>query len=122
MRVTIFQLLIAITVITGCSKSVEVTNSPAANLPIEVTPGTVVLSWKAPSLNTDDTPLNDLASYRVHYGNTSGIYSKSVDVGVVSNYTIKGLNSGTTYYFVVAAVNSSGVESDLSNEIAKSAP
>lgn len=74
-------------------------NSHAAN---------VNLSW---SPNTDA----DLAGYKVYYGTASRTYGTPVNVGIVSAYTLTGLNAGT-YYFAVTAYDSSGNESAFSNE------
>ena len=54
-------------------------------------------------------------SYRVYYGTAAGVYGAPVDIGNVATYTITGLNSATTYYAVVTAVNAGG-ESAKSNE------
>jgi len=75
------------------------TNSQAAN---------VNLSW---SPNSDA----DLAGYNLYYGTASRTYGTRVNVGIVSSYTLTGLNAGT-YYFAVTAYDSSGNESGFSNE------
>jgi hypothetical protein len=54
-------------------------------------------------------------------GTASGTYTKSVDVGNATSTTIS-LNPGTTYYFVVKALNAPGVESPASNEVSYLAP
>ena len=79
----------------------------------------VVLSWKPPTTNADDTPLNDLAGYNVYYGMTSGNYSESVDVGDVLTYQVNNLSTGVTYYFATTAYDTSGNESGYSNEMSK---
>ena len=79
------------------------------------------LSWDKPLTNTDGTALTDLAGYRLYYGTGAGTYTKTVDVGNVTTYTINTLAQGT-YYFAVKAVNSSGAESDFSNEAIKTIP
>lgn len=80
----------------------------------------VTLSWTPPTQNTDGTPLTDLAGYKIYQGTTSGTYPVVYDVpnpGVVS-YIVEGLADGT-YYFAATAYNTSGIESDYSNEVAK---
>jgi hypothetical protein len=37
----------------------------------------------------------------------------------ITTYTVTGLETGTTYFFVVTAYNSSGTESSFSNEVSK---
>lgn len=81
--------------------------------------GTAQLSWTAPTTNTDGTPLNNLAGYKVYYGTASRNYSQSANVGNVTTYTIPNLTDGTTYYFATTAINSAGVESGYSNEVSK---
>jgi hypothetical protein len=80
--------------------------------------GQATLSWNAPSTNEDGTPLTDLAGYKIYYGNTSGTYTKSLDVGNVTTYTISSLQTGT-YYFVATAYNTAKFESAYSNEVSK---
>lgn len=70
----------------------------------------VGISWIA---NTE----TDIAGYKVYYGNASGNYTQSIDVGPVINFVVTGLTPGQTYYFAVTAYNTSGVESTFSNEI-----
>ena len=77
----------------------------------------VNLSWDAPTINADGTPLTDLAGYNVYYGTFSGNYSQNIDVGNVLNYMVSNLESGIAYYFVVTAYDTSANESDYSNEV-----
>ncbi|MEW6417446.1 MAG: Ser-Thr-rich GPI-anchored membrane family protein [Nitrospirota bacterium] len=80
--------------------------------------GQATLSWDPPTTNADGTPLLDLAGYNVYYGNTSSNYSQIIDVGNVTAYTVANLNNGT-YYFAVTAYDTSGNESEYSNEVSK---
>ena len=77
------------------------------------------LSWDEPITNSDGTPLTDLAGYKLYYGTTSGSYSDNIDVGSVTTYQITNLTDGLTYYFAVIAYDTSGNESDYSNEVSK---
>src|SRR2546422_487134 len=72
----------------------------------------VTLAWDA---NTDP----DLAGYKLYYGNSSGSYQSSVDVGSVTSYTLPGLLDGQIYYFAATAYNLSLAESGFSNEVSK---
>ena len=99
----------------------------------------VELSWQSPTQNTDDSCLDAVQSYKLSYGVSSANYSSTVDLdlggGQVScvqsgfdnvcsapimscSYTIDSLEAGT-WYFALQAVDSSGVQSGLSNEVSK---
>lgn len=68
------------------------------------------LSW------SPDDPSNPIG-YKVYYGTRSRSYTKSIDVGKRTEYTLKGLEPAT-YYFAVTVYNSLG-ESDFSTEVSK---
>jgi hypothetical protein len=76
---------------------------------------TVTLAW-------DPSPDPEIAGYNVYYGSASGAYTNHVSVGNVTNATISGLLKGGTYFFVVTSYNTSGLESDPSNEISYAVP
>ena len=63
--------------------------------------GQVILDW---------TTLSGASSYTVYWDNLTGVSSSSTAITSVStdNYTHIGLDNGTTYYYKVVAVNSSG--------------
>ena len=77
--------------------------------------GTAVLSWTAPTQNTDGSALTDLAGFRVYHGTSPDALNEMTQLpGADSTtYTFNQLASGT-HYFAVAAYNISGVESALS--------
>jgi Fibronectin type III domain len=78
--------------------------------------GTATLSWTAPTDNSNGSPITDLAGYNIYYGTDPSNLTESISVAGASTttYVVTGLSSGT-YYFAVAAYNSEGVDSDLSN-------
>jgi hypothetical protein len=83
--------------------------------------GSVTLEWAPPQLNTDGSYAGDLAGYVIYWGTESGSYDQQVridNVGLTA-YVIDSL-SPATYYFAATAFNSAGVESDFSNEVARS--
>lgn len=92
--------------------------------------GQAVLTWHAPTLNTDGSTLDDLDHYEIAFGTTSGSYvttwpdeipassCTAVDDHTECTHTITGLGADT-WYFVVSAINSSGVASSYSNEATK---
>jgi hypothetical protein len=82
--------------------------------------GDVTLSWKAPTHNTNGTPLTNLAGYRVYYGQRSGQYTRTLSVPnrLLTSVGIEGLSTGT-WYFAVRALATNGAESTFSQQVSK---
>ena len=80
------------------------------------------LPLKAITLRWDANKEPDLAGYTVYSGTNAHTYNKSNYVGNVISNTPTGLIEGLTYFFAVAAKNTSGIESLLSNEISMTIP
>ena len=85
------------------------------------------ISWTPPTqrVNTSLPPLtnNDLKEYRLYYGTASGKYDHMVSIGTATeiDFTsteIQSLNlvPGGTYFAAVTYVDTTGLESGLSNE------
>ncbi len=86
--------------------------------------GSGTLTWDAPDTNANGTVLTDLAGYKVYYGTASGNYTEVKDVGNVTTVSIDelpGIQSGI-WYFAVTAYDTSGNESDYSNEVSTEIP
>ena len=84
--------------------------------------GNATVSWTPPTQNTDGSNLGaDLAGYRVYYGTSSRDYNNSLEIDNpgLSSVVVEGLDE-TTWYFVMTAVNTSGVESSYSEEVSLS--
>lgn len=85
---------------------------------------TITLTWNAPTLYTDNTPLplNDIASYTMYYGTAKGMYTQKVNnipnPGSTPVSWTLNLAAGT-YYFVVTATDTLGNESAASSELSK---
>lgn len=81
-------------------------------------PGTVTLTWQPPTQYSDGTPLTSLAGYDVYYGTASQSYSQSIKLTNpgLSTYVVQNLPAGT-YYFAVAAYDSTGALSSFSPEV-----
>lgn len=102
-----------LTVASGSiSKTVTITlkiNAPSSP--------SATLTWKANSET-------DLAGYKVYRSTISGRYEQANVVamlrGNVTSYQSTGLQSRTTYFFVVTAFDIAGNESGYSNEVSKS--
>lgn len=79
----------------------------------------VTVNWQPPTENTDGSALTNLSGYHIHYGTKPGDYTQTIAVSNpgLASYVVDNLSPGT-YYFTVAAVNSSGTESALSSEVA----
>ena len=94
----------------GVTKTVDVTLTLNA-----ASTSSATLTW-TPNTETD------MASYKIYQSTTQGIYGTAiatVPAGTAS-YTVTGLPLGSTYYFRITAVDSSGNESLPSNEVSKS--
>lgn len=68
--------------------------------------------------STDPT----VTGYNLYYGGASGNYTNMVNVGSATNFTVTGLSSYVTYYFVATTYNISGVQSPFSNEVSYTVP
>jgi hypothetical protein len=82
--------------------------------------GSATISWTPPTQYEDGSVLTDLAGYKIYYGNESGDYRTSIQIDNpgIAIYVVEYL-SPNTYYFVLTAINGSGVESQYSNEVRK---
>jgi hypothetical protein len=89
--------------------------SPQPALPPPST-GAVTLSWTPPTENTDGTTLMNLSGYHIYYGTSESSLSERIEVANpgVASYVINSLTPGT-WYFAVAAYNSSGYEGTNAN-------
>lgn len=86
--------------------------------------GKALLCWTAPTKNSDDSPIYDLAGYNVYWDTTSATLgtlsaSKAQVSGANSTtYTVTGLAPGD-WYFAVTAYDTSSNESVISNIVIK---
>lgn len=78
--------------------------------------GEARLSWAEVTERTDGTPVQ-VAGYRVYWGNEPGTHPSQATTAQ-TEYTVDGLGAGT-WYFVVTAFDSDGLESDPSAEVSK---
>jgi len=82
---------------------------PSASLAASVT-----LRWQA-----NQEP--DISNYNVYYGTQSRNYGLPIPAGNTTSYTIENLTEGTTYYFALTALDTSGNESGYSSEVVANA-
>jgi hypothetical protein len=100
---------------TTTSAIVTIQGDPATS-----SPGIATLSWAAPTLDTNGSPITDLAGYNIYYGKTSTTLTNAIAVNNPSSgsYVIRNLAPGT-WYFAVVAYNTQAVESSFSNIVTK---
>ena len=92
------------------SKTVAITLTVSAPATSSAT-----LTWNA-------VTASDLAGYKIYRATTSGGYGAPIATvqGNVTTYIAGGLQSGTTYFFVITSYDTTGNESAHSNEVSKS--
>jgi hypothetical protein len=113
--------LVLIASLAGCggggssgSSSGAISTTPPAPVtpaPAPVT-GFAELTWSAPTLNEDGTPLTNLAGYKVRYGQSVSALAQTLNVASpgTTSVRIDGLTAGT-WYFTLASYTNTGVES-----------
>jgi uncharacterized protein YxeA len=69
------------------------------------------------TLQWDPNSEPDLAGYKIYYGTASRTYGGPIDVGNVTQHTVRDLEPGIKYFFAATAYNEDGYESDYSNEV-----
>jgi hypothetical protein len=106
-------------IVISVSDATSSDSLPAYTLSVVQTAlGSVELSWKPPTQNSDGSPLMDLAGYKIYYRRNPGSYDQEISINnpSVTTYIVEQLNPAT-YYFAATSINSSGVESAYSAEI-----
>lgn len=116
MNLVKIHLLAILLLVTSNALAVD----PAPPFNLQTGSGWAKLSWVAPTENTDNSLLTDLAGFKIYYGTASGNYEKTIDIPNKdeTTYTLSGL-SKETWYFVMTAYNTSGIESAYSIEVFK---
>ena len=87
--------------------------APATTPPPPPPPPTSVSAVVAWDPNTE----SDLMGYKLYVGTSSGVYGAAIDVGNFTDYEVRNLEPGRTYYFSVTAYDLSGNESSFADEI-----
>lgn len=79
------------------------------------------MSWQIPTTRADGQPLTvgELAGYEIYYttDNPNVSVKYSVSSGTATSYDISNLAAGT-YYFAMAAIDTTGAKSTLSPVVA----
>jgi len=128
LQMTFKKLLIYTTFLVflnGCggSGSSSDNDSSAINSEVRTGPvgdGTALVSWTAPAENTDNSTLTDLAGFKIYFGIFPGEYDNSITVNNagLSSFLVENLGAAD-WFFVMTAINSSGIESVYSKEVFK---
>ena len=94
----------------------EITSDPTSP-PVTNPTGVVTLSWMPPTENTDNSALTDLSGYKIYYGESPESLPNIIVINNIglTEYVIDNLNTNTTYYFTITAINSSNTQSAYSN-------
>lgn len=92
---------------------VHTTQGAPFSVTVTADPGTgyAALRWEVPLSKVDGSPLDDLAGFRILYGQHADDLDKSVliDDPAVTSFEFTTLEPGV-WYFAVVAVNASGLE------------
>lgn len=83
--------------------------------------GSSTLTWQPPTLNTDGTPLTNLAGFKVYWGVTTFTNTATINSANATAFVVQSLCGGL-WKFVVTAFNTAGAESAASNEAVKMVP
>jgi hypothetical protein len=104
------------TVATALTKPVSSASAGRTALVSSPAQPTVSLQWGASS--------SPVTGYRVYRGSAGGGPYPNYTVGPVSTlgYVDSSVSAGATYYYVVTAISSQGVESSFSNEVSVAVP
>lgn len=86
--------------------------------------GAIITLFAAGSAKADTVNLGwnavteaGIQGYRVYVGTTQDQFTQTYDTGTDTNYSVSGLETGKVYYFAVSTIGSTGLESELSDEI-----
>jgi hypothetical protein len=82
--------------------------------------GSATLGWTPPSSNTDGTPIQGLAGYRIYYGNSASTLNQVVTISNpgITSYVLDNLLAGS-WFFSVRAFTNDGTESSNSSVVSK---
>jgi hypothetical protein len=111
-------------IVVSVSNGTKSASLAAFNIAVQAAAaGSATLSWAKPADNTNGTPITNLAGYVLRYG--TNLSSLTTQISLTSPNTtsveINNLSPGT-WYFEVASVNTSNVESAFSSAVSKAIP
>jgi hypothetical protein len=116
-------MLIAIcgaVLLVACNDHGDSSSSTAgsAGTSTPVAANALTLFWEAPTVNSDGSPLVNLAGYKIYYGTVPESLPKVIDVAnpSLTSFVVENLAAGT-YYFAIASYNTLGVQSELTSPV-----
>ena len=100
-------VLLVLSLLAGTCIAAQTAPVAPTALAAKADDGKAVLTWSGPS---------DAAAYNVYQSQSSSITTASPKIGspTAATLSVTGLTNGTTYYWIVTAVNAAGVESPAS--------
>lgn len=75
-----------------------------------------IFAQQSVELLWNPSPDTNVVGYNIYYGISSGHYTSEISAGNNTTVEVTGLVQGVTYYFAATSYDSSGDESDFSNE------
>jgi len=116
----LFALFVA-SALFGCSGNAsDATTGSDATTQIPQVINALGITWVAPSERIDNSPLSlsEIAGYRIYYGTETGVYLDQINIDDPSQVNAQGVRlSSGTYYVVVTAIDTKGLESPNSPEV-----
>jgi hypothetical protein len=102
--------------------TVTVSAAGASSKTVAVTLTVSTPATSSATLTWNAVTASDLAGYKIYRATTSGGYGAPIATvqGNFTTYIASGLQSGTTYFFVITSYDAAGNESVHSNEVSKS--
>lgn len=127
LRLNTFTLTIMFAILlTGCQGG---GSEPSQSNGVAITPNDpgsdtalAQISWTIPATRIlgDSLSLSEIQGYKLYYGTAPGNYSGSAEItGAQTTQATVTLDSGDTYYFVVRAVDTNGLEGPESNTVTR---
>ena len=116
MRFAVVSLIFVVGVTACGGVSPQPSSSGAETSHPQSSTGSATLSWDPVTEDTSGNSLQDLAGYKIHYGNSAEAMD-TVDVledPSQTTYVVQGLSPGT-WYFAASAYTFDGTESALSD-------
>jgi len=106
-RCSLALCLLLVTALAACTDGSSKSGADASQAQTNSPAGSAMLSWTAPTTNTDGTALTDLAGYTILYGSSPSALNQSIAINSASanSYQITGLAAGTWYFSVVTNAN-----------------